>query len=85
MMRFARVSRVIAALAGRPDSSGLAWPGERKVRTPQGSVLANGEGRKGISDPSGRTLPARKVPQKIYRSDELRSKGEKVRPRFVGD
>jgi len=35
---------VIAASPERPSLSGQAWAGERKVRTPQGSVLANGEG-----------------------------------------
>ena len=48
-------------------SSGLAGVGERKVRTPQGSVLANGEGPRGIPDSSGCTPRVRKVPQKIYR------------------
>ena len=48
-------------------SPGLAGAGERKVRTPQGSVLANGEGLRGIPDSSGRTPWVRKVPQRIYR------------------
>src|ERR1035441_3549473 len=47
--------------------SGLAGARERKVRTPQDSVLANGEGPGGIPDSSGCTPWVRKVPQKIYR------------------
>src|SRR5271157_4071164 len=54
-------------LALAPRSPGLAGAGERKVRTPQGSVLANGEGQRGMSDKSDRTPRVRKVPQKIYR------------------
>jgi len=67
----ARASRAIAALSGRlADSSGsawLAWTGKRKVRTPQGSVLANGEGRRWMDAQASRTPPARTVPQKTYR------------------
>ena len=48
-MKFARASRVIAAPPGRwlpvrEDGKPAYRVGERKVRTPQGSVLANGEG-----------------------------------------
>jgi len=48
-MNLARASRVIAALPWRPDLSGQAGAGERKVRTPQGAVLANSEGWRGMS------------------------------------
>src|SRR5438477_815929 len=48
-MDSARASRVIAASPERPSIDGLASVGERKVRTPQDSVLANGEGWRGIS------------------------------------
>jgi len=89
----ARASRVIAASPERPDWSGQAGVRERKVRTPQGSVLANGEGWRRIPGEAGRTPPIRKVPQKIYRlllaavPTRLKEpgKGEKVRPRSVGD
>jgi len=64
-------SRVIAALferlAGSSGLAGLAWTEERKVRTPLGSVLANGEGRRWMDAQASRTPPARKVPQKTYR------------------
>jgi len=62
----------------------------RKVRTPQGSVLANGEGWRGMSATVDRTPPARKAPQKIYRPAPAtqvageQGKGEKVRPGFPG-
>jgi hypothetical protein len=79
-------------------SAGLAGARERKVRTPQGSVLANGEGRRGMSGKSDRTPSIRKVPQKIYRrvlafglSDAVRVKrcgpgspGIKVRAHRLG-
>jgi len=77
-MEFARASRAIAAPSERLvplSGTGLAWVGERKVRTPQGSVLANGEGLRGIPDSSGRTPQARKVPQKTYRPVLLRLAG----------
>ena len=64
----------------------LAGMGERKVRTPQGSVLANGEGWRGIPDRSGRTPPIRIVPQKTYRPVLLRLVGveNRVRVKWCG-
>ena len=68
--------RCLVRVLSRLRPARLAWTGERKVRTPQGSVLANGEGRRRMV--STGTPPVRKVPQKIYRPAG-RDKGEKVR------
>ncbi len=52
----------------------------RKVRTPQSSVLANGQDLSGLFRlRAGRVGQVRTVPQKIYRPVVRRGKGEMVR------
>ena len=54
---------------------------ERKVRTPQSGVLANGQDLSGLFRLAGWAGQVRIVPQKIYRPglEMRRGKGEKVR------
>jgi hypothetical protein len=61
--------------------------GERKVRTPQGSVLANGEDRRRMVRPvrlrygkCHRKYTALLVPVALERGGSRQGKGEKVRP-----
>ena len=70
-------------------SAGLAGAGERKVRTPQGGVLANGEGRRGIPGDGAYAFDTESATENVPPDWRLRAvrpgKGEKVRSRVTGN